>query len=136
MTPEPKITGNLKTVKDLRKIASTTDYAKIYESILEGWIVADTGAKININQFAGKKGVGTEHMMVMLVDRVLALLDQPGKTAVVMGAVDWMGAFDRQDPTKTAIKLLNMGLRPSLVPVILEFLEDRKMVVRYNLASS
>ena len=100
MTPEPKITGNLKTVKDLRKIASTTDYAKIYESILEGWIVADTGAKININQFAGKKGVGTEHMMVMLVDRVLALLDQPGKTAVVMGAVDWMGAFDPPRPNQ------------------------------------
>jgi hypothetical protein len=136
VTPVPKITRKLKTVKDVRKIASTSDYAKIYESILRGWIVADIGAKININQFAGKKGVGTEHMMVMLVDRVLSLLDQPGMTAVVMGAVDWMGAFDRQDPTKTAIKLINMGLRPSLVPVILEFLEDRKMVVRYNSATS
>ena len=34
VTPVPKITGKLKTVKDVRKIASTSDYAKIYESIL------------------------------------------------------------------------------------------------------
>ena len=66
-------------------------------------------------------------MMVMLVDRVLALLDHPGMSVVVMGAVDWIGEFDRQDPTMTVTKLINMGLRPSQVSVVLE---DRKMVVR------
>ena len=96
----------------------------------------DIRDKININQFAGKKGVGTEHIMVMLVDRVLALLDRPGMSAVVIEAVDWMGAFERQDPTKTATKLIKMGLRPSIVPIILEFLEDRKMTVKYNTSTS
>ena len=136
VTPVPKIDGPLKTVKDVRKIASTSDYAKICESILRTWIVEDIGEKININQFAGKKGVGTEHLMVLMVDRVQSLLDRPGMSAVVLAAVDWMGAFDRQDPTKTAIKIINMGLRPSLVPVILDFLEDRSMVVKFNSAIS
>ena len=57
-------------------------------------------------------------------------------SAVVLGAVDWMGAFDRQDPTLHAIKLIDMGLRASIVPIILDFLEDRKMMVKYNTASS
>ena len=97
VTPVPKGVGPLKTIKDVRKIASTSDYSNIYESILKIWIVEDIGEKININQFAGKKGVGTEHLMVMMVDRIQALLDRPGMSAVVLGAVDWMGAFDRQD---------------------------------------
>ena len=53
----------MKTVTNVKKIAFTSDYAKIYESILQGWRGEDIGAKINTNQFAGKKGVGTEHML-------------------------------------------------------------------------
>ena len=78
----------------------------------------------------------TKHMMVLMVDRILHLLDAPGGKAVIMSAIDWMGAFDRLDPTITISKLISMGLRPSIVPVIMEFLEDRKMSVRYNQAWS
>ena len=80
--------------------------------------------------------MGTEHLMVLMVDRVLHLLDAPGASVVVMAAIDWMGAFDRLDPTVTIHKLIAMGVRPSIVPIIMEFLEDRKMTVRYNQAWS
>ena len=43
--------------------------------------------------------MGTEHMIVAMVDRVLQLLDKPGMFTVVATAMDWMGAFDRLDPT-------------------------------------
>jgi hypothetical protein len=132
----PKNVPQLKTCKDVRKIASTSDYAKVFESLLRTWIVTDIGHKVHINQFAGKKGVGVEHMIVMLMDRVLHLLDAPGMSAVVLGAVDWMGAFDRQDPTITVQKLIKMGVRSSIIPIIIDFLEDRKMQVRFNSAKS
>ena len=77
-----------------------------------------------------------EHLLVMMVDRVKQLLDRPGMSAVVATAVDWMGAFDRLDPTVTVLKLINMGVRPSLIPIIIEYLTDRKMSVKYNTASS
>ena len=99
------------------------------------WIV-DIGHKININQFAGKKGVGTEHLLVMMVDKILHMLDKPGATAVIFSAIDWMGAFDRLDPTITVSKLITMGVRSSLIPTIIEFLEDRQMSVNYNGAAS
>ena len=135
VTPVPK-TAQPKTCKEVRKIASTSDFAKIFEKFLRKWIAEDIGSKININQFAGREGVGTEHLVVMLVDRVLQLLDTPGASAVVLGAIDWAGAFDRLDPTINVTKLINMGVRSSLIPVIIEFLEDRQMSVRYNGASS
>jgi hypothetical protein len=136
VSPVPKNVPQLKTCKDVRKIASTSDYAKVFESLLRTWIVQDIGSKVHINQFAGKKGVGVEHMIVLLMDRVLQLLDAPGMSAVVLAAVDWMGAFDRQDPTITVNKLIKMGVRASIIPIIMEFLEDRQMQVRFNTAKS
>jgi len=50
--------------------------------------------------------MGTEHLMVLMVDRILQLLDAPGASAVVMAAINWMGAFDRLDPTITIHKLI------------------------------
>ena len=56
MTPVPKIKGDLKTLNDVRKIASTSDFPKIFEKFLIEWIFEDISSTININQFAGKKG--------------------------------------------------------------------------------
>ena len=53
--PKPKDGGNLKTCDDVRKVALTSDCAKIFESHLRGWVTEDIGNKINKNQFAGKK---------------------------------------------------------------------------------
>jgi hypothetical protein len=130
VTPLPKTGPSepMKTCKDVRKIASTSNYSKIYESFLRKWIVEDIGQKININQFAGRKGVGTEHMIVMMMDRVLKLLDKPGMSVVVMGSLDWSGAFDRQDATITIIKMIRMGVRPSIIPIIMEFGKTEKCV--------
>ena len=130
--PKPKDGGELKTCDDVRKVASTSDFSKIFELFLRGWVTEDIGASIDRNQFAGKKGIGTEHLVVKLVDRVLSLLEKPGMRAVVSAAVDWASAFSRTDPTKTVTKLINMGLRPSLVSVIIKFLENRQMSVNFN----
>ena len=136
VTPVPKTTSQPQNCKQLRKIASTSDYSKIFETFLRKWIIEDIDKRIHINQFAGRKGMGTEHLLVMMVDRVKQLLDRPGMSAVVATAVDWMGAFDRLDPTITISKLVTMGVRSSLVPIIIEFMTDRRMSVRYNTASS
>ena len=99
VTPVPKTAPHQpENCKQVRKIASTSDYSKIFETFLRKWITEDIDRKININQFAGRKGTGTEHLIVMMMDRVLQMLDKPGMSAVVATAVDWMGAFDRLDP--------------------------------------
>ena len=43
---------------------------------------------MDINQFAGRKGVGCEQILVAMVDRVLSLLDKPGMRAVVAASMD------------------------------------------------
>ena len=94
------------------------------------------GDKMDINQFAGKKGVGTEHLIVALMDRVLSLLDKPGMRAVIATAVDWASAFSRTDPTLTITKFVKMGVRSSLINILIEFIDERKMSVNFNSAES
>ena len=66
-------------------------------------------------------------------DRILTLLDNNTDPTVVISAmVDWANAFDRQDPTMGIQKFLRMGVRPSLIPVMVSYLTVRKMRVKYN----
>ena len=130
--PAPKVT-NPKVIKDLRKISCTSDFSKLYEGFLKDWIVEDIYHKLDIGQYGGRVGTGTEHMIVCLLDRILKLLDQhPDKSAVIAASLDWTAAFDRQDPTLAIKKFIELGVRPSLIPLLINYLSDRKMKVRFN----
>ena len=132
VTPTPKVSPVLE-IKDLRKISGTSDYNKLLESFIKDYIMEDVGNKIDLSQYGGRKGVGTEHMVVALVDRVLALLDQnPAKSAVILSGVDWANAFARGDPTTTVAKFIKLGLRSSLIPLLIDYFSERKITVYFN----
>ena len=76
--------------KDLRKISSSNDYSKVYESFFKEWILEDVSKNIDIGQYGG-------------LDTTIAIQ-----------------------------KFLNLGVRPSLIPLIASYLTDRKMRVKFN----
>ena len=132
VTPAPKIT-NPQVITDLRKISCTSDYSKCFEVFLKEWIMEDVCDNIDIGQFGGQPGIGTEHMIVCFMDRILQLLDtHPDRSAVIATCLDWSAAFDRQDPTLAILKFIKMGVRPSLIPLLSSYLTDRKMKVKFN----
>jgi hypothetical protein len=132
VTPVPKKKSPPKVLKDVRKIASTSDYSKIFEYFLLKWILEDIEANLSKRQYGGRKGVGTEHLLVTLVDRIRLLQDDPENTAVVLSSYDWKGAFDRLDPTNVISKVILVGVRASIVNVIIDYLNQRKMKVKMN----
>ena len=105
-TPVPKKKSAIKNLKDVRKIASTSDFSKIFEHFLLEFVLEDISHKLSKQQYGGKKGVGTEHLMVTLIDRIRKLLDHPEKLIVILSSYDWKGAFDRFDPTEVAVKTI------------------------------
>ena len=106
MVPVPK-KDILKDIKDTRKIACLSDFCKIYEGFLKTWILEDLSKSESFSQFGGKSGIGAEHMLVCMVDRILKLLDTPkGRAAVISSQYNWQNAYDRQDPTKPYKNLL------------------------------
>ena len=132
VTPAPKVT-HPQDISDLRKISSTSDYSKVYEGFLKDWIMEDISGNIDIGQFGGQPGMGTEHLIVCLLDRVLKLLDRnTERSAIIMAGLDWSAAFDRQDPTIGIKKFIKLGVRPSLIPLLSSYLTNRKMRVKFN----
>ena len=132
VTPAPKI-ANPKGMNDLRKISSTSDYSKVFEGFLKDWVMEDISHNIDISQYGGQPGIGTEHMLVCLVDRILKLLDSnPDRSAVILSSLDWSSAFDRQDPTLAIKKFVQLGVRPSLISLLASYLTNRKMKVKFN----
>ena len=134
--PIPKVREPL-VIKDVRKIAGTSDYNKLLESFLKDIFVEDVLPNIDPKQFGGRKKTGTEHMIVALMDRVLSLLDNNRtRSAVIMAATDWAAAFDRGDPTKTTTKLIRLKLRASIVPLVISYMSGRSMSVKFNQSES
>ena len=54
-TPVPKKKTTLKELKDVRKIASTSDYSKIFEHFLLEFVHEDISKKLSKRQYGGKK---------------------------------------------------------------------------------
>jgi hypothetical protein len=132
----------------LQRVAEVIKATKFQKSLIPMKKLNETYYKIDImledvmpnidpKQYGGKKMTGTEHMMVALMDRVLSLLDNNHtKTAVIMAAADWAAAYDRGDPTKTTEKLIGLKLRPSITPLIINYMSGRSMSVKFNLEES
>ena len=59
VTPVPKL-SHPKQISDLRKISSTSDYSKLYEGFLKDWIMEDVSKNLDIGQFGGQPGIGTD----------------------------------------------------------------------------
>ena len=132
VTPVPKVTNPL-SPEDLRKISGTSDYSKIFEGFVKGWIIADVYHYFDIGQFGGQTGTGVEHMLVCMLDRILRQLDaHPNKSAVIAASLDWSAAFDRQDPTLAIKKFIQIGVRSSLIPLLISYLSNRQMKVKFN----
>ena len=96
--------------------------------------------KINPSQFGNEKGLSIQHCLVKMVNRILTILDsnnEQEKYAAVTMLVDWSKAFDRQD-TKLGIEsFIRNGVRASIIPVLISYFQNRKMVVKwYALVSS
>ena len=72
-------------------------------------------------------------MIVCLLDRIQKLLDEhPNKSTVIAASLDWAAAFDRQDPTLAIKKFIQLGVRPSLIPLLISYLSDCQMTVKFN----
>ena len=76
----------------MRKISCTSDFSKIFEGFLKNWILEDVSENLDIGKFGGQTGLGTGHMIVCFIDRILHLLDKhPDKSAVIATSLDWSG---------------------------------------------
>ena len=134
VTPIPKI-PQPKVIDDLRNISGLMNINKILEKVTCKMVVSDMRKKMDPAQFGNKKGVSIQHYLIKLLDRVLSALDRNSRgeaVAVIATMIDWRQAFPRQCPTLAIKSFITNGVRPSLIPILMSFFENRRMSVKWR----
>ena len=92
-------------------------------------------AKLDPSQFGNQKGVSIQHYLIQMIHRILSVLDNNSKGdifAVVANLIDWNSAFPRQCPKLGIESFISNGVRPSLIPVLTNYFQNRKMSVKWH----
>ena len=133
-TPVPKVHPTLNTTQ-LRNISGLFNFDKIIEKLLAGLMISDMEAKLDPSQFGNQKGTSIQHYLLKMIHRILGALDNNSKGdtfAVLATFIDWSSAFPRQCPKLGVESFIKNGVRPALIPVLINYFQDRQMSVKWH----
>ena len=91
--------------------------------------------KLDPSNYGGLPGRGAEHYLINLIHNVLESLDnnpKDGPRAVICQMFDWSKAFDMQDHTLGIQSFIDNNVRSSLIPILISYLKNRKMIVKWR----
>ena len=134
VTPVPKVHPPEK-LDQLRKISGLMNFSKVFDKILAEFLVKDMEPNIDKAQYGNVEGLSTQHYLVKMLHQVLLNLDssKPSESsAVLMSMIDWSQAFDRQSHILGIQSFIDNGVRPSLIPILISFFQERCMRVKWN----
>ena len=134
ITPTPKQFPP-ETTEMLRPIANLCNLNKIMEKIVSEMIITDMTSKLDPSQFGNQKHTSIQHYLVRLLNRILTSVDRNSKgevNAVLCMFVDWKQAYSRQCHTLGVESFINNGVRPSLIPLLISYFEERQMQVKWH----
>ena len=134
-TPIPKVTDP-QSLDDLRIIALTPFFSKVFEKFVVEWLMKYISHLLDPKQFGGLKDNSTSHYLIELINFVLYNQDYDLPIGVLLCTVDFSKAFNRQNHMILITKLSDMGVPAWLLNLIMGFLSDRSMVVKYGGISS
>ena len=121
---------------DTRNIASTSYLSKQYESFIGDWIFPYIDPFLDPGQCGGLKGSSITHYLVKLLHFVHSYLDLNQPHAVLLALVDLEKAFNRVSHQLVIEDLADMHVPGWLLLIIISYLTERSMVMRYNGATS
>ena len=114
---------------DIRPISMTTLWSKILESYVASFTLEETAHNWKKNQYGGRKGSSTDHVLVGLWDKILTGLDN-GSKAVVLSGIDFSKSFSRCSHQEILNSYVKLGLSDWGIEMHAAFLEGRKMRVK------
>ena len=92
-------------------------------------------AYIDKSQYGNVKKKSINHYMINMINRILTAVDNGSRRehfAVVANLIDWSKAFPRQCPQLGVQSFIENGVRPSLIPLLISYFQNRKMVVKWH----
>ena len=121
-------------MSEFRNISDLLNLDKVAEKFFGEMIADDMKLKMDPSQYGNQHHTSIQHYLVKMLHKILTELDgtKGGNFAVVASLIDWKEAFPRQCPRLGVEAFLKMGVRPSLIPMLINFFQGRKMQVKWH----
>jgi hypothetical protein len=119
----------------LRNISGLFNFDKVIEKLLAELMISDMSAKMDPAQYGNQKGISIQHYLINVIHRILTALDNNSRRetfAIVANLIDWNNAFPRQCPKLGVESFIQNGVCPALIPVLINYFQDREMSVKWH----
>ena len=133
-TPVPKVYPTQSTAQ-LRNISGLFNFDKIFEKLLAEMMISDMSNNLDPAQYGNQKGLSIQHYLINMIHRILTVLDNNSRRqtfAIIASLIDWKDAFPRQCPKLGVQSFIKNGVRSALIPVLVNYFQDRKMSVKWH----
>ena len=127
--PLPKTKPIISVETDIRPISLTPIVAKLFESIVLGWVDDIVGERIDDNQFGGVGGTSTTDALVEMTHKWYEATDVLNNYVRVV-LLDFSKAFDLINHHILIDKLITNGVPAHIVRWLAAFLLDRQQQVK------
>ena len=124
--------NNPETEDQLRIISLTAYFSKVFEKYVMSWLLEYVGKKMDWGQYGGAKGCSISHYLIDLVNYILYNQDLNVPHAVLAVMIDFSKAFNRINHNRIIAILSKMGVPGWLLRIVMGFLTERELVVRYK----
>ena len=118
----------------MRNINGLLTFDKIMEKLISELIISDMRLHLDPSQYGNQKGISIQHYLIDMIHRIISALDNnsKGDTFAVVALIDWNNAFPRQCPKLGVESFIQNGVRPALIPVLINYFQDREMTVKWH----
>ena len=130
-TPIPKIHPP-SSMDEIRNISGTPFFSKQYESFLSDWLLPIVDPFLDPGQCGGLKKSSISHYLIKLLHYIHFNLDRPKPHAVLLACVDMSKAFNRMSHQQVIEDLFNMKVPGWLLLILISYLTDRKMMMKFR----
>ena len=124
-----------KTLDDLRPITNLFTYCKVGEKIICEMVVDDMVAKMDPSQYGNLKNTSIQHYLVSLMNRIMSSLDRNSKGDIFANCItfyDYSKAFSRQCHKLGVDSFIKNGVRPSLIPLLINYCQNRRCRIKWR----
>ena len=134
ITPIGKVLP-VELLEQLRPISNLPLCNKIQESVIAELVISDMMAGLDPTQFGNQKKTSIQHYLIALLHRIVTNVDKNSKgeiRAALMLFIDWKSAFSNQCHKLGVESFIRNKVRPSLIPLLISYFQQRKMKVKFH----
>ena len=98
-------------------------------------IISEMQSSLDKTQYGNQKKTSIQHYLVKLIHRIQSSLDNNSRgqvMAALLSLLDWREAFSRQCHILGVKRFISNGVRPALIPCLLNYFQNRKMQVKWH----